>query len=72
MSTGVVGVIMLQETRQGSGEGELLRTAFDEGYFEAPREISLVQLAEEFGYDSREVSVELRRELREHFADCLD
>jgi hypothetical protein len=66
------GSTMKQRNCQDSGTEELLRKAFDEGYFETPRETSLVQLADELGYDDREVSIELRRKLREHLDECLD
>jgi predicted DNA binding protein len=63
---------MKQKNCQDSGAEELLRKALENGYFETPRQTSLVQLADELGYDDQEVSVELRRILREHLEECLD
>ncbi|AQL41292.1 hypothetical protein BV210_00550 [Halorientalis sp. IM1011] len=42
---------------------DLLRSALREGYFGAPREISLVELADRNGMSDREASVTLRRTL---------
>jgi hypothetical protein len=64
--------IMKQEKCQKSGGVELVRKAFNEGYFETPRETSLVQVASDLDIDTQEASVQLRRELREHFDECLE
>jgi predicted DNA binding protein len=53
-------------------EQQLLQRAYEAGYFETPRAVSLVDLADEFGYDSDEASVALRRALRQCLADCLE
>lgn len=42
-------------------EQEVLLTALDQGYFEVPRRISTVALAEEVSVSDREVSEQLRR-----------
>lgn len=42
---------------------ELLQTAVREGYFEVPREIALVELAEKHGISDREASEEMLRGL---------
>ncbi|MFD1512508.1 helix-turn-helix domain-containing protein [Halomarina rubra] len=42
-------------------EREVLLTALDRGYFEVPRRISIVALAEEVGVSDREVTEHLRR-----------
>jgi predicted DNA binding protein len=63
---------MKQKNCQDPGAEELLKRAFEEGYFETPRQTSLVQLADELGYDDREVSIELRKKLREHLDECFD
>jgi predicted DNA binding protein len=39
---------------------KLLRDAYVQGYFETPREISLVDLAEKHDFDRHEVTVALR------------
>jgi predicted DNA binding protein len=56
---------MIQEKQRNNRE--LLEKAYKEGYFEVPRETSLVELAEEFDYDSREVSTAIRKAL----VECL-
>jgi len=43
-----------------STEQEVLLTALERGYFEVPRRISTVMLAEEVGVSDREVSEHLR------------
>lgn len=44
-------------------QGDLLRSAVQEGYFEVPRRVSLVELAEKHGISDREASERMRRGL---------
>jgi predicted DNA binding protein len=52
-------------------EREVLETAFDLGYYETPREISLDSLGEELGVSDVAVSKTLRRAERKVLADTL-
>jgi predicted DNA binding protein len=54
--------------QEGDREREVLRRAFEVGYFDTPRQTSLVALGDELGYDRQEVCVLLRRALRAHLA----
>jgi hypothetical protein len=45
---------------------ELLKRAVQRGYFETPRECSLVQLSQEIGIDDVEASEQLRRGIKQY------
>ncbi|WP_425499600.1 helix-turn-helix domain-containing protein [Halogeometricum luteum] len=53
-------------------ERELLQLAIEEGYFEVPRRISLVELSTLAGLTDTETSRRLRRALDTHLRATLD
>jgi predicted DNA binding protein len=63
-------VWMIQETQRN--HRELLELAYQEGYFEVPRETSLVELAEELGYTNQEASAAIREALNECLSDDFE
>lgn len=67
MMHGVVRVIM--EDDLPGNHREILKEAFDRGYFETPRRISLVELAEETEEDTTAISVSIRKALSECLAE---
>jgi hypothetical protein len=56
------------QRRENGDRYALLQNAYTEGYFQTPRETSLVELAEKHDHDSRDIVTALQNALNEHFA----
>jgi hypothetical protein len=59
----------MMQQRQNGDHQELLKSAYTEGYFETPRETSLVELARKLDYDNREIVTAMQNALNEYFAE---
>lgn len=62
---------MEDEDPRRQRQREVIRKAVEEGYFEVPRKISLVELSDQLGTSDKEAFRELNRALDQYLRETL-